>query len=374
ERLRAARGRRPLRRRGGGRRGAGDRRGGLHHRHVGLSRGDERPVLPRADHRLHLSAHRQLRRLVRGDGIRSHPRLGGDHARGGELGGRSRRGGRLARLAGRLRHPRHHRRRHARAGAPHPRRGSDARRHLHRGRAGSRGARADRRGALDERPRPRPGGDDRRTAGRLGRRRRPAHRRARHRHQVVDRAQLRLARRDARAAPVHDAGRRAARPRPRRLLPGPGAGRSGGARLRRRDDPHAAGPQAGLRHLPRPSAAVAGGRPGDLQAPLRPPRIQPPGQGPALGRDRHHVAEPRLRGGRSRRRASAHDRRAGALGDRLRGRRADPPEPLRPHRRGNPPARRTRRVRAVPPGGGTRSQRLASAVRRLRQGDDRRCL
>ena len=33
-------------------------------------------------------------------------------------------------------------------------------------------------------------------------------------------------------------------------------------------------------HLPRPPAALPGGRPRDLQAALRPPRRQPPGQGP----------------------------------------------------------------------------------------------
>ena len=36
----------------------------------------------------------------------------------------------------------------------------------------------------------------------------------------------------------------------------------------------------GLGHLPRPPAALPGGRPRDLQAALRPPRRQPPGQGP----------------------------------------------------------------------------------------------
>ena len=45
-----------------------------------------------------------------------------------------------------------------------------------------------------------------------------------------------------------------------------------------------------------PPAAVPGGRPGDLQAAVRPPRRQPPGQGRAHAADRDHVAEPRLRG------------------------------------------------------------------------------
>ena len=61
------------------------------------------------------------------------------------------------------------------------------------------------------------------------------------------------------------------------------------------------GAQAGVRHLPRPPAALARGRAGDVQAPVRPPRRQPPGQGPAHRPHRDHVAEPRLRGpGRAR--------------------------------------------------------------------------
>ena len=59
--------------------------------------------------------------------------------------------------------------------------------------------------------------------------------------------------------------------------------------------------------LPRPPAAVPGRRPGDLQAALRPPRREPPGQGPADREDRDHLPEPRLRGRRARRRAA--DRR-----------------------------------------------------------------
>ena len=90
-----------------------------------------------------------------------------------------------------------------------------------------------------------------------------------------------LARRDARALPVHDDRRRAAGARPRRVLPRPGPRRPGRARLRRRHDPRAARAQAGVRHLPRPPAALPRRRPGDVQAPVRPPRRQPPGQGPA---------------------------------------------------------------------------------------------
>ena len=56
------------------------------------------------------------------------------------------------------------------------------------------------------------------------------------------------------------------------------------------------GAAPGLRHLPRPPAALPRGRAGDLQAALRPPRRQPPGQGPRDRADRHHLPEPRLRG------------------------------------------------------------------------------
>ena len=106
--------------------------------------------------------------------------------------------------------------------------------------------------------------------------------------------------------------------------------------------PRAGRQAARLRHLPRPPAAVPGGRPGDLQAALRPPRRQPPGQGPVHRPHRDHQPEPRLRGARPRRRAHHRRRRAGALGDRLRRRRAHPHQSLRPHRGGADPARRAR--------------------------------
>ena len=81
------------------------------------------------------------------------------------------------------------------------------------------------------------------------------------------------------------------------LARGPGPGlprqrprRPGGARLRRRQRPRAGRQEARVRHLPRPPAALPGGRPRDLQAPVRPPRRQPPGQGP---RDRAGSTSPR---------------------------------------------------------------------------------
>ncbi len=64
-------------------------------------------------------------------------------------------------------------------------------------------------------------------------------------------------------------------------------GRRDGARDRRQE--------ARRRHLPRPSAPLPRGRPRHLQAPLRPPRRQPPGQGARHRPDRDHLAEPRLR-------------------------------------------------------------------------------
>ena len=69
-----------------------------------------------------------------------------------------------------------------------------------------------------------------------------------------------------------------------------------------------------VRHLPRPPAALPRGRPRDLQAALRPPRRQPPGQGPGDRADRHHLPEPRLRGrgpGRRAARSRATSRCAG---------------------------------------------------------------
>ena len=78
-----------------------------------------------------------------------------------------------------------------------------------------------------------------------------------------------------------------------------------------------------------------------FKLPVRPPRRQPPGQGP---RDRARSTSPRRTtasrcSGPS---GEQHDRhrRAGALGDRLRRRRAVAAEPLRPHGRGPRAARR----------------------------------
>ncbi len=65
------------------------------------------------------------------------------------------------------------------------------------------------------------------------------------------------------------------------------------------------GTRPDLRDLPRSPAALPRRRPGDVQAAVRPPRRQPPCQGPAHREDRDHLAEPRLRGRGAGRRACA---------------------------------------------------------------------
>ena len=75
------------------------RRGRLQHRDVGLPGVGHRPELPRPDHRLHLPADRELRRVGRGDGVGRRPRARGGDARGRRPRGRARRRGRLAHVA-----------------------------------------------------------------------------------------------------------------------------------------------------------------------------------------------------------------------------------------------------------------------------------
>ena len=262
------------------------------------------------------------------------------------------------------------RRRHQGARPPHPRRRGDARRDLRGRDPGRGGPRADRRGALDEGRRPRPHGDAV-GAGRPRRRRAPR-RRHRHRDQALDRPPAPRARLQGDVAALRVLGRGRARPRPRPRLPRERPRRPGRSRLRRHDRARARRQAAGLRHLPRPSAALPGDRARDVQAPVRPPRHQPSGQGPRHRSNRDHFAEPRLRRRRAARRDADGDRRADPLGDRLRDRRALPPEPLRPHGRGADAARRPRRHRPVPPRGRPRSARRPLPVRPLPRA--RRCL
>ncbi len=132
------------------------------------------------------------------------------------------------------------------------------------------------------------------------RRPRPADRADRHRRQGLDRAPAAAARRGDRAASLHRHARGAARRRRRRGLPRQRPRRPRRPGLRRRDRPRRDRQGAGVGDLPRPPAALPRRRPGDLQAPVRPPRRQPPGQGPRLGPHRDHEPEPRLRGARAR--------------------------------------------------------------------------
>ena len=104
--------------------------------------------------------------------------------------------------------------------------------------------------------------------------------------------------------------------------------RPGGARLRGRDGAPARRRAAGVRDLPRAPALVPRGWPGDLQAALRPPRRQSPGQGPDHRCHRDHESEPWLCRARPRRGTHDRRRRAGAVEDRLRDGRADPHQSL----------------------------------------------
>ena len=98
-----------------------------------------------------------------------------------------------------------------------------------------------------------------------------------------------------------------------------------------------------------------------FKLPVRPPRRQPPGQGPA-----------RRAGSRSPRRTTASRSRASpasASQSDLGEARAHPREPLRRHDRGHPAARRPRRLRPVPPRGGPGAERLARPVRRVHRSE-----
>ena len=110
--------------------------------------------------------------------------------------------------------------------------------------------------------------------------------------------------------------------------------------------------EARLRHLPRPPAPLARARREDLQAQVRPPRAEPPGQGPHHRQDRDHDPEPRLRG---RSRGPPHVARV------------HPPAPQRRHLPGRRARRQRRLRRAVPPRGERRPARLALPLPALRR-------
>ena len=141
-----------------GRRGRGDRRGGVQHRPLRLPGGAHRPLLRRPDRHHDLPPHRQLRGEPRGRRVLAAPGGGLRRARGLDRGLVVARLGRPRPLPRRARHRRHRRDRHPRAHAPpaHPR--GQARRHLRDrprpGLARGQGPRL----AVDGRPRPRPRG------------------------------------------------------------------------------------------------------------------------------------------------------------------------------------------------------------------------
>ena len=112
-------------------------------------------------------------------------------------------------------------------------------------------------------------------------------------------------------------------PRPRRGLPLQRARRPGRAPGARDVIADLVGPGADLRDLPGPPAARHRAGRHHLQAPLRPPRGEPPGAAPRDGRGRDHEPEPQLRRGR---RLDAR-------------RRGDPREPQRRRDRGHPSPR-----------------------------------
>ena len=198
----------------------------------------------------------------------------------------------------RLRRPGDRRRRHPRPGPPHPRPRRDARRHLP-----GRDRRRPRR-ASGSPPSPRWTAPT--SPARSPRPSRSASRASGPHVVGIDTGiklnivrQLRERGCRLTLLPCTTSAERGPRRGPRPRLPRQRPRRPGGARLRRRHRPRAGRQAAGLRHLPRPPAALPRGRPRDLQAALRPPRRQPPGQGPGDGPDRHHLAEPRLRGRRA---------------------------------------------------------------------------
>ena len=366
-RVPAARGRHALRRlRGRGRR-PGARRGGLQHLHVRLPGGGHRPQLRRPDHRLHLPADRQLRRGGGAHGVRSRPRARRDHARGDRPRGRAARRGRLADLAARLRRSGADRGRHARAGAPHPRQGRDARRRLPR-RDCPRPSAAER---IRAEP-PMAGRDLARevtpsaAAGLRGRR--PAHSCS---------ASTRASRRRSCATCASAAcgwSSIPARQAPRscwRATPTPSSWPT--ARATRPRSTTSSTTSAGGRQVPvlgiclghQLLCRAVGLEPTSCRSATAAPTTLSRTSRPA---DRHHLPEPRLRGARPRRRGQDGDRRAGPLGDRLRRRRAAATSTSTTARSRAWSARRHVRP-PVPPRGGPRPARRPSPVRPL-PGDD----
>ena len=233
----------------------------------------------------------------RGQGVRPHPRRRGDHARGHRRRRRARCRAGLADVAARPRRPGHRRRGHARARPPHPRRtgamrggifAADMPESEARERVDAEPSMVGRdlaREVTTPEPRVFEGyGGPRIVALDTG-----------IKHSIIRNFTSRGATLELYPCTTSAEELLARDPDGFFLVPGPGDPAALG--LHRRDDPCAAGGQAGVRDLPRPPAALSRGGAGDLQAAVRPPRRQPPGQGPAHGADRDHVAEPRLRRG-----------------------------------------------------------------------------
>ena len=279
------------------------------------------PSLPPPDHRVHVPAHRQLRRERGGDGVRRDPRARRGHARGDQL-REDAPGAEMGWLDWLAESGipaitgvdtralvRHLRDKGAMRGGIFPSGMAETQAH---------GARP-RRGA-DDRPGPRPRGHAERAGPARASRATargswpstPASRRSIVRNLVARGARVEL-------HPCTRDRRRAAGPRRRRRLPRQRPRRPGRARLRRRHAARARGQEADVRHLPRPPAAVRG-RSGSRRSSCRSATAarNHPVKDLETGTDRDHLAEPRLRGARARRRAAHRRRRAGALGDRLR--------------------------------------------------------
>src|SRR5690606_4904457 len=142
------------------------------------------------------------------------------------------------------------------------------------------------------------------------------------------------------------AGRRVPLQRPRR----PGA-----LRLRHRGDPRGAGrAHPPLRHLPGPPAAGARRRRAHGQDGQRPPWRQPPGAGPRRRPGHDHLAEPRVRGGRSQPAWQCA---------------RDPPLAVRRHQPGHRAHRRAGLQLPGPPRGRPRPARRAAPLRPLHRAD-----
>ena len=370
-RVRTARGRGPLRRarvRSARSRGRRDR---VHDLDVGLPGGDDRPELRRPADHVHVSRRSATTAspttAMESDGV--HARAAIMRAAVDRDDAPERRQG-VAQLAGRPGDPGDHRRRHARARPPHPRPGRDARRGVPGGALRATGARADRRRAGHGRPRPverRHSGADESSWATATTGPRIAMIDTGVKRSIVRNLTQRGA--TVELAPVHRDPGRPAPERPRRDLPGqrPRRPRRRSATSSTRQAADRQAPR--LRDLPRPSAALPRGRPRDLQAAVRPPRREPPGQGPDHRSRRDHEPEPRLRGPRPGRRQDDRPRRGGSVGHRLRRRRAHPHQPVRPHGRRAGAQRRPGRHRPVPPRGRPRTERRAPPVRPVRGGD-----